>query len=189
MTVKTRGRTPVTDPFTPVPEDDPPGADATPDSGRDVPAIDGQTPAEHKRSYSRTVFADVPLDALDSAEVPEAEWGSHPLTGGAARSEAQLKIDAQVKDLHEKWVAAGRPEIRQSPRKRFKVAPEHGPAVRHMLGKAGSLLDVHVKITPAAHDQEGREVIVYTARDRVRKPRATETPAVPAISSETIAGE
>jgi hypothetical protein len=141
-----------------------------------------------KRTYNKPVFADVPDDMLDAAEVPEDEWSSHPLADGPERKPGQVKIDGQVEALHQKWVDAGKPETRQSPRNRLLVDPHHAPAVRYMLGQAATHLKVAVKIAPVAHDQNGKEVIVYTARDKQvkhRKPKATETATETASDAET----
>jgi hypothetical protein len=123
------------------------------------------------RTYTRVKLEDVPLESLTAERVPEDEWVSHPLHVQAVRSPGQVKVDETVKALHEDWLAAGSPAERQSPRGRFTVAPEHAASIRAMLARAGTYLDVHVKIGPPVHDQDGNERVVFTARDRVRKPR------------------
>ena len=158
-----------------------PGDTETPDT--ETPETETPENGKPKRAYSKQVLAEVPLDALDASRVPEEEWGSHPLNTAAVRSPAQVKVDETVKALHQEWKDAGSPAERQSPRGRYTVSPEHAPSVRAMLTRAGTHLDVHVKIGPPVHDQDGNERIVFTARDRVRKPRSTaDTPVIAAIS-------
>lgn len=133
--------------------------------------IDGET------SKSRNLaLIPVPLDVLgESEDVPEDQWNDAVLTVPEERDEAQLRIDNEVKSVYDAWVTAGKPAASKSPRKRRAALPEHAPAIRHMLGRAGRLHGVRVVIAPAAHDKNGREVIVFSARDkevRTRTPSA-----------------
>jgi hypothetical protein len=152
------------------------GAPATPSAtttGDASAATNGDQPKE-KRPYNRQVIKDIPLDELGEAEdVPEAEWEQTPLTdsGTTDRGAAQMKIDADFKDLFDKWVAAGKPEPRKSPRSRRAVPPEHGPAIKRMITNAAKLYDVVAKFSPVAHDQQGRYVIVYSPVPKVSRPR------------------
>ena len=134
-------------------------------------------PEKKERTYKRANFKPVPLDAMKADDVPEAEWGSHPLSSGAERDDAQKEVDGWVRDIHAKWKEAGEPEIRQAPRKRIRISPEHAPAVRWMLGRAADLLHVYVKFDETGHASDGREVITFTARDR--RKRETKTDAKP----------
>jgi hypothetical protein len=158
-------------------------ADGQPDSGTltdpDAQPADDSKPKRTRRKYERKVIKEITdLDALDAEDVPEEEWESHPLTDtGAIRSPAQMKIDAQVKSLFDEWVEKGRPDARHSPRKRLKVSPEDAPAIRFLIGQAGKLHDVLPKFSPVAHDQDGREVVVYSVSARVKRPRNKDVPA------------
>jgi hypothetical protein len=126
-------------------------------------------PAEVK---ANPALAPVPLDMLGDAEdVPEEQWEETALKAPDERDEAQLRVDADVKAAYDAWMKAGKPAVSKSPRKRRAVAPQHGPAVRHMLGKAGRLHGVKVVISPVAHDKDGREIIVFSARDKEVKAR------------------
>jgi hypothetical protein len=96
------------------------------------------------------------------------------------RDASQLRIDGQLKAVYDAWAGAGKPAVSQSPRKRFAVSPDHGPAVRHMLGRAARLHGVRVVISPVAHDKDGRELIAFTARDKEVKIR-TASPELAAV--------
>lgn len=114
----------------------------------------------------------VPLEMLgESVDVPEDEWTEAPLNDPAEKDPAQVRLEADVKDAHDKWVATGRPHAARSPRKRLVVAPEHGPAVRKMLGDAARHHKIRIVLGRPVHDQDGREVITYSARDRVERTR------------------
>jgi hypothetical protein len=109
----------------------------------------------------------VPDDVISFEEVPEGEWESHPLSDGPTpRDPAQIRFDDRVKAVHDKWIAAGRPEVRKAPRDRIAVDPKYGPAIRRMLGSAATHHKVQVKVQPVSHDQHGRQVIVFTAIDK-----------------------
>lgn len=146
------------------------------------PEADMNFPADrtaNEKSKIRTVVdtLDPETAFISDEDVPESEWSQTPLTT-QERKPAQLAIDAKVKALYEAWVKAERPKVAQSPRKRLVVKPDHAPAVRHMLGLAGRFLDVHVKVNPPAHNPDGNEIIVFTARDRNRR-----TPASTPVSA------
>jgi len=134
-----------------------------------------------KRKYTKRVLKDVPLDELGmSDDVPEDEWESHPLTASAGvRNESQQTLDKEFKELLDKWVEAGRPDARHSPRKRRVTSPEHAPAIRKMYAEAAKLYGVGIKFSPPAHDQHGREVIVYSPEKKIERPRKPKTDAAP----------
>ena len=87
----------------------------------------------------------------------------HQVTSRAAdRDETQLRLDAEVKDLLDKWNEAGNPTRSRSPRKRIRTAPEHVASINRMLGRSARLHGVAVTRDPVRHDSEGRATIVYT---------------------------
>jgi hypothetical protein len=139
----------------------------------ETPETEAPAESNGKRKYVRKVLTPPPVDALVTEDVPEDEWASHPLTAtGAERDPAQKIIDDHVVAAYKAWSEAGKPDVRRSPRKRFAVQPDHAPAIRAMLAKAATLHGVTVKLSPSAHDQHGREIIVFSARDKAeRKPR------------------
>lgn len=132
------------------------------------------------------VLKPVPLDAFNAEEVPQDEWESHPLSDGPVRDPSQLKVDADVKNVHEKWIKAGRPAVHDAPRDRYVVSPDIAPAMKWMLGQAGKLHNVQIKIQPVTHGADGRQVIVFTAidkpkpvkKDEEKKPETAETSPV-----------
>jgi hypothetical protein len=126
-----------------------------------------------KRDYVRKVFAPVPLDLLESAfeEVPEEEWADNPLTGTGIkeRDPAQLKIDEQVKTNYDSWVAKGKPAVHESPRGRFRVSPDHAPAINYMIKQAATHHKIVASIEPPKYGQDGRQIILFTTRDKPPK--------------------
>lgn len=176
---------------------DPPqgGTASMPDAGMTTGAPD--TGAGKRKYQRKDPLKPVPVDSLGEEEdVPEEEWSVTPLTDSSAeRSESQKIIDAAFGELHAKWVAAGRPEPRQSPRSRRVIAPEHAPAIRKMIAEAAKLHDVNVKFAPAAFGQDGREVIVYSPAVKVKRPRRPSTivsadqESAPSASGGSLPGE
>lgn len=121
----------------------------------------------------------VPEDAVAFEEVPEDEWGSHPLADrpmAPPRDAVQVRFDERVKAIYDKWVAAGKPPVEKAPRDRIRIDPKYGPATRRMLGAAATFHKVALKAQPIVHDQEGRQVIVFTAIDKPVKPKPEEKP-------------
>jgi Lsr2 len=112
----------------------------------------------------------VPLDMLGDAEdVPEEEWDAAPLTVPEERDESQVRIDADVKDAYDKWVAAEKPTVSKSPRKRRIVSPEFAPAVRLMIGKAARFHGVSAVLSKPAFNKDGKEIITFSVRDKAPK--------------------
>jgi hypothetical protein len=142
---------------------DAPNAEGTPDaSGTGQPDANGSAPAS-----TNPVLMVIPLDELGEAEdVPETEYVLAPLRTPVVRSEGQKVIDKEVKDIYDKWIAAGKPVEAKSPRKRRLANPQHAPAIRHMINQAAILHDIKVVISPPSHDQNGKEVIVFSTRDK-----------------------
>lgn len=133
--------------------------------------------AEGKKSKTPAPLVPIPEDAISFDEVPEEEWESHPLSPAPVVREAwQVRFDNRVKDVYDRWVAAGKPEVRKAPRDRIAIPPEFGAAARKALMSAGTLHKVLVKIQPVSHDPQGRQVIVFTAMDRPAKPKPEEKP-------------
>jgi hypothetical protein len=147
-----------------------PGAPST----QDVTAS-SETETEKRKYTRKDPIKDIPADELGEAEdVPESEWETTPLTASATakpRSDAQQKIDADFKSLLDKWTAAGKPEPRKSPRSRRVISREYAPALRFMISGAATLYEVAVKFAPAAYSADGREVIVYSPVEKIRRPR------------------
>jgi hypothetical protein len=127
-------------------------------------------PEKAKRKYKRDPLNIPPADVLASDEdVPETEWVNRPLSSGPPRDAAQVSMDVKVKELFDKWVAAGKPVLAKSPRKAYRVAPEHAPAIQKMLTSAATFHGITVK-ADRTNEPDGRVAIVYTARDKnVRK--------------------
>lgn len=133
--------------------------------------------AEGKKSKTPAPLVPIPEDAISFDEVPEEEWESHPLSPAPVVREAwQVRFDNRVKDVYDRWVAAGKPEVRKAPRDRIAIPPEFGAAARKALMSAGTLHKVLVKIQPVSHDPQGRQVIVFTAMDRPAKPKSETKP-------------
>jgi hypothetical protein len=146
----------------------------------DVAADDAadQAKADDKPKRNRkSPLAPVPVDLLGEAEdVPEEEWASiPPLVAPTERDAGQLRIDAEVKDAFDQWVKAGKPHATKSPRKRRVVAPEHAPAVRHMIGNAARFHNVTAIISKPAFNADGKEIIVFSVRDKVARDRKADT--------------
>jgi hypothetical protein len=132
------------------------------------------------------VLKPVAVDAFESEDVPQDEWESHPLSDGPVRDASQLKVDKDVKAIHDAWIAAERPAVHDAPRKRYVVSPEIAPAMRWMLGQAGKLHDVQIKIQPVTHGADGRQVIVFTAIDKPKPVKKDEKPETAETKPETV---
>ena len=142
-----------------------------------------------KKSHGNSkgpVLKPVAVDAFESEDVPKDEWETHPLSDGPVRDASQLKVDNDVKAVHAEWIAADRPPVHDAPRKRYVVSPDIAPAMKWMLGQAGKLHNVQIKIQPVTHGADGRQVIVFTAidkpkpvkKDEEKKPETAETSPV-----------
>lgn len=142
-----------------------------------------------KKSHGNSkgpVLKPVAVDAFESEDVPKDEWETHPLSDGPVRDPSQLKVDNDVKAIHADWIAADRPPVHDAPRKRYIVSPDIAPAMKWMLGQAGKLHNVQIKIQPVTHGADGRQVIVFTAidkpkpvkKDEEKKPETAETSPV-----------
>jgi hypothetical protein len=144
---------------------------------RSSPLIPERKSCRRKR-VKPLLLCRIPEDEINFGEVPEEEWESHPLSPApVVRKAWQIRFDNQVEDVHKRWIAAGKPEIRKAPRDRIAIAPQYGPAVRKALQSAGTLHKVLVKIQPVAYDAHGRQVIVFTAVDKeTAKPKPEEKP-------------
>jgi hypothetical protein len=135
-------------------------------SGTDAEVTSG-TEGEVAPKQKRSPLKEVPLDLLaEVEEVPEEEWGSHSLLRASARSDMQKLVDAQVKSIHDKWIAAGRPNLHRAPRARRTVSPEFAPAVRKLIASAAQHHKISVRYFETGHTKEGKEVLVYAAIDR-----------------------
>jgi hypothetical protein len=144
-----------------------------------------------KGSKTAAPLKPIPLDAIAFEEVPEDEWGTHPLSEGPAPREAfQIQFDDRVKALHTKWVEAGRPVIRNAPRDRIAISQEYAPAVRKALQSAGTLHKFLVKVQPPVNQPDGRQVIVFTVMDKPKPEKAkTETKPEPTEAEKAAMDE
>ncbi len=136
----------------------------------------GEVKADDKPKRNRNkALAPVPVDVLgESEDVPEEEWELAPLHVPDERDAAQLVIDGEVKAAYDKWVEAGKPNEAKSPRKRRRAAPEHAPAIRQMIGKAARFHNVRAILSKPTFDADGREIIVFTVRDKVVRDRSND---------------
>lgn len=139
----------------------------TPQEDAPPAAAETEQEATSKRSYTR--LPDTPGHLLTAHEVSDAE--KLPLRTHT-RSEDQLRVDAEVRDLYEKWVSAGKPGIEMSPRKQFSVPPEYVENTRKMLEKADKFLNVNVTVATGAPNSWGEVPVQFTARDRVARKRS-----------------
>lgn len=114
------------------------------------------------------------LDLTAKLVEPGADWTRPARTVNRkpkARSEQQLKLDAQAADLYTRWVKAGKPrDMDASPKAEYHVAPEHVDAMTAMLRKVaaagGPVKGKSVKIRQAAHPS-GKTAITVAVWDRV----------------------
>jgi hypothetical protein len=150
----------------------------------DSPSVNGEaatlagvTTEDHdKKTRGRKSIRDlppVPLDDLgEDEEVLPEDYDSHELNLGKApmpRDEAQQAIDTRVKSVHEAWVAAGKPGLHLTPRRRVVVAPEHAAMTRAMITRAGVLHKVKT-IQDSKNLASGKVEITYGAIDRPPAP-------------------
>jgi hypothetical protein len=146
-------------------------APATPASEvPEVPAHDAEaTGAKTRRGRPRMgELPELTLDDLpELIEVPESEWDSAPLAENTVpeRKPAQVKIDEAVKEIHAKWIEAGRPKARRAPRNAYEVKPELAATTSRMLTRSGSFLKVRV-IKNVTHTPQGMARITFSAIDR-----------------------
>jgi hypothetical protein len=145
-------------------------APATPASEvSEVPAHDAEaTGAKTRRGRPRMgELPEVTLDDLpDAVEVPESEWDSAPLSEKKVieRSAAQMKIDAAVKLVHDKWIEADKPKSRL-PRMSYEVKPELAATTSAMVTRAGVFHKVRV-VKSVTHTPQGMARITFSAIDR-----------------------
>jgi hypothetical protein len=163
----------------PPPHPSPPSALAGRPSGTPAvpvaPAADGTVMAgSADGKAARIKLPPVPLTELASLTVvPDDEI----VTGvtDTKRSEAQARVDADVKAAHIAWTEAGKPElslVKGPHRHRYIVSPANAPAVRVMLAKAGLFLGVRVARSVPKRHESGNAMIFWTATDRKpHKPR------------------
>lgn len=136
----------------------------------EVPAHDAEaTGAKTRRG--RPKMGELPELTLDDLpeliEVPESEWDSAPLAENTVpeRKPAQVKIDEAVKEIHAKWIEAGRPKARRAPRNAYEVKPELARTTSAMLTRSGSFLKVRV-VKSVTHTPQGMARITFSAIDR-----------------------
>jgi hypothetical protein len=135
----------------------------------EVPAHDAEaTGAKTRRGRPKMgELPEVTLDDLpDAVEVPESEWDSAPLSEKKVieRSAAQMKIDAAVKLVHDKWIEADKPKSRL-PRMSYEVKPELAATTSAMVTRAGVFHKVRV-VKSVTHTPQGMARITFSAIDR-----------------------
>jgi hypothetical protein len=124
-----------------------------------------------KTRRGRPKMGDLPevtLDDLpDAVEVPESEWDSAPLDEKKVieRSAAQMKIDAAVKAVYDKWVEKDKPAARTAPRMSYEVKPELAATTSAMITRAGVFHKVRV-VKSGTHTPQGMARITFSAIDR-----------------------
>jgi hypothetical protein len=124
-----------------------------------------------KTRRGRPKMGDLPevtLDDLpDAVEVPESEWESAPLDEKKVieRSAAQMKIDAAVKAVYDKWVEKDKPAARTAPRMSYEVKPELAATTSAMITRAGVFHKVRV-VKSGTHTPQGMARITFSAIDR-----------------------
>jgi hypothetical protein len=136
----------------------------------EVPAHDAEaTGAKTRRGRPKMgELPEVTLDDLpDAVEVPESEWESAPLDEKKVieRSAAQMKIDAAVKLVYDKWVEKDKPPARTAPRMSYEVKPELAQTTSAMVTRAGVLHKVRV-VKSVTHTPQGMTRITFSAIDR-----------------------
>lgn len=141
----------------------------------------GESPTAHQyRKTSTTSDVALPdLAALNLATFEDVPDDEAPVpVKEMVRDEAQTTIDERVKAAHAAWIEAGKPqEFNKSPRKRIVIAPEHEAGVRKMLEKAGSYLNLRVRIAPSKTHESGNRMVYYVVTDRTKKADADATAA------------
>ena len=131
-----------------------------------------------KRVYRRVSLEGISVDALASGleVLPEEEAVNLQSVSEKPRSELQQKVDAQVREAHAAWVAAGKPAGFSDGRKkkivrRYLFDPGQGDAYKSLLNAAGKYLGLKMRFAPVQpHAQSGREQLPWMAMDKpVRK--------------------
>jgi hypothetical protein len=144
----------------------------------EVPAHDAEaTGAKTRRGRPKMgELPEVTLDDLpDAVEVPESEWESAPLDEKKVieRSAAQMKIDAAVKLVYDKWVEKDKPPARTAPRMSYEVKPELAQTTSAMVTRAGVFHKVRV-VKSVTHTPQGMARITFSAIDRPPVTKKTE---------------
>jgi hypothetical protein len=129
----------------------------------------------------KTTFAK--LDLLDDDDA--VAYGAGRGASAAVRTDEQKSVDSHVKDIHDAWVAKGKPsEFNKSPRAKYWVKPDEEEGARAMLRSAerymsGQLkIQLSVRIAPLAKHESGRHMLVWTVMERTQNTKAEpETPA------------
>lgn len=125
---------------------------------------------------ARAEVAEVPADVLDSYEAVPSDEVVAIKADTAERSDAQKKVDANVKDSHESWVVAGRPKaFNDAPRKRYMMDPDHVAGMTKMLRRAERLHGVRVRIAPVKTHESGKAMLYWVAVDSAPKGQPDES--------------
>lgn len=129
------------------------------------------TDSKPRGRAAQKVFA--AFDLEPASDVAEDEHVSFATDSG--RNENQIMVDADMIDLHKKWVAAGRPPFTRStlsqatcpvPRKRYTVNPDATEAIDTYLTRAANLYGLTVIKAPVKRSEDGRAMIYWAVKDK-----------------------